>query len=104
MLNAEANNEVDITALDASRSYARLGRPGHRLRMARVKYELRTLLDAVGFVEKLGEQHIYATLPTRWPPTPTTTRAYMVRRRQESNRTCRVFPSSERKPRPQRPS
>ena len=32
--------------------------------MARVKQELHALLDAVGFVEKVGEEHIYATLPT----------------------------------------
>ena len=32
--------------------------------MARVKHELHTLLDAIGFVEKVGEEHIYPTLPT----------------------------------------
>ena len=65
LLNAEANNEVDITALDALEELRQtLADRGIVFAMARVKHELRTLLDAVGFVEKLGEEHIYMTLPT----------------------------------------
>ena len=65
LLNAEANNEVDITALDALEELREtLADRGIVFAMARVKHELHTLLDAIGFVEKVGEEHIYATLPT----------------------------------------
>ena len=65
LLNAEANNEVDITALDALEELRQtLAERGIVFAMARVKHELRTLLEAVGFVEKIGAEHIYMTLPT----------------------------------------
>ena len=65
LLNAEANNEVDITALDALEELRQtLADRGIVFAMARVKFELRTLLEAVGFVEKIGAEHIYSTLPT----------------------------------------
>jgi SulP family sulfate permease len=65
LLNAEANNEIDITALDALEELRQsLAERGIVFAMARVKYELRTLLEAVGFVEKIGAEHIYMTLPT----------------------------------------
>ena len=65
LLNAEANIEVDLTAVDALEELRRiLGERGIIFAMARVKKELRDLLVSCGFVEKVGEQWIFMTLPT----------------------------------------
>ena len=65
LLNAEANTEVDLTAVDALDELRRvLSERGVVFAMARVKMELRDLLVRAGFVEKVGEQRIFATLPT----------------------------------------
>jgi SulP family sulfate permease len=65
LLNAEAIVQVDITSVDGLDDLRELlERRGISLRMARVKQELRDALDAAGFVERLGADHLYPTLPT----------------------------------------
>ena len=65
VLNAEANVEVDLTALDAlGQLRADLHRRGIVFAMARVKQELREELDAAGLLDKIGEDRIFPTLPT----------------------------------------
>lgn len=65
VLNAEANSEVDLTALDAlERLRLELGRRGVVFAMARVKQDLRDALRAAGMLEAIGDDRIYATLPT----------------------------------------
>ena len=65
LLNAEANIEVDLTAVDALDELRRiLAERGIVFAMARVKTELRDLLISGSFVEKVGEQRIFMTLPT----------------------------------------
>ena len=64
LLNAEANIEVDLTAVDALDDLRRtLADRGIVFAMARVKKELRDLLITGGFIEKVGEQRIFMTLP-----------------------------------------
>lgn len=65
VLNAEANVEVDLTAVDT----LELLREALTARdivfaLARVKQDVRDQLDAAGFVERVGDDHIFATLPT----------------------------------------
>ncbi|CAA0094159.1 putative sulfate transporter [Mycolicibacterium vanbaalenii] len=65
VLNAEANSEVDLTALDAvDRLRVDLARAGIRFAMARVKQDLREALQAAGMLDAIGVEHIYPTLPT----------------------------------------
>jgi sulfate permease, SulP family len=65
LLNAEANVEVDITAVDALNELrSELERRGIVFAMARVKQDLRDDLDAAGLVAKIGEDRIFPTLPT----------------------------------------
>jgi SulP family sulfate permease len=65
VLNAEANVEVDLTALDAvDQLRAELEGRGIVFVMARVKQDLRAELEAAGLVDKIGEDHIFPTLPT----------------------------------------
>ena len=65
LLNAEANVEVDITALDAlDQLRDELERRGTHFAMARVKQDLRDELEAAGLVDKVGEDRIFPTLPT----------------------------------------
>ena len=65
LLNAEANVEIDLTAVDTLEELRRtLADRGIVFAMARVKEELRELLVSGGFVEKVGEQRIFPTLPT----------------------------------------
>ncbi|MEV5837622.1 sulfate permease [Nocardia sp. NPDC052112] len=65
VLNAEANVEVDLTALDAVEQLrSELAKRGIVFAMARVKQDLRDDLDAFGLTEKIGDQHLYPTLPT----------------------------------------
>jgi len=65
LLNAEANSEVDLTAVDALDDlYQTLSARGIVFAMARVKYELRETLRAGGFAQKVGEDRIFMTLPT----------------------------------------
>jgi sulfate permease, SulP family len=65
VLNAEANVEVDLTALDALEALrAELARRGIVFAMARVKQDLRDALSAAGLLDKIGEDRIFMTLPT----------------------------------------
>lgn len=65
VLNAEANSEVDLTALDSlERLRVELGRRGIVFGMARVKQDLRQALQAAGMLDDIGTDHIYLTLPT----------------------------------------
>lgn len=65
LLNAEANVEVDATALDALDGLrVELDRRGVLLAVARVKQELRELLEATGFLDRIGDDHVFMTLPT----------------------------------------
>jgi len=65
LLNAEANVQVDITAVDALvELLEELDRRGVVFAMARVKQELRDDLEAAGFVERVGEDRVFFTLPT----------------------------------------
>lgn len=65
LLNAEANVEVDLTALDALESLREeLHGRGVVVALARVKQDLFAELDAYGLVAAVGRDHIFATLPT----------------------------------------
>lgn len=65
LLNAEANVEIDLTAVDALDDFrADLAQRGIVFAMARVKQDLRAQLAAAGFVDKVGERFIFPTLPT----------------------------------------
>ncbi len=65
LLNAEANIDLDLTGLDALEEVrAELARRGIVFALARVKQEIRDDLEAVGFTTRVGEEHIFMTLPT----------------------------------------
>ena len=65
LLNAEANVQVDITALDALEELRReLERRGIVFAMARVKQDLQDDLRPSGFLDRVGEERIFMTLPT----------------------------------------
>ena len=64
LLNAEANVDIDTTALDALDDLRRaLAERGIVLALARVKQELYDELRAGGLIEKLGPDRIFPTLP-----------------------------------------
>ncbi|SOC58353.1 STAS domain-containing protein, partial [Ornithinimicrobium cerasi] len=61
----EANTEVDLTAVDALDSLRlTLDDLGVELALARVKQDLRVPLAATGFLDRVGEDRIFPTLPT----------------------------------------
>ena len=65
ILNAEANVEVDITSVDAlDELVAELRRRGVQFAMARVKQDLLDDLEAAGFVDRVGNDRLFPTLPT----------------------------------------
>ena len=65
ILNAEANVEVDITALAALEALrSDLERKGIRVGLARAKTELVADLRAYGIIQKIGEDMVFPTLPT----------------------------------------
>lgn len=65
VVNAEANVEVDLTALDIlDQLRVELNRRGIVFGMARVTWHLREALQAAGLLDKIGEDHIFMTLPT----------------------------------------
>jgi sulfate permease, SulP family len=65
VLNAEANVEVDLTALDAlDQLRMELNRRGITFAMARVKQDLRDALNAAGVLKNVGENLVFMTLPT----------------------------------------
>ncbi|MGD9955882.1 MAG: SulP family inorganic anion transporter [Candidatus Nanopelagicales bacterium] len=86
LLNDEANVEVDSTGLDALAAlHDELSARGILFALARVKTDLRLPMERYGVAELIGEENMYATLPTAvaayraWadehpapePPTPT---------------------------------
>jgi len=80
LLNAEANTEMDLTAVDALDDLrAELKNRGIRFAMARVKQNLQRSLAPTGFIEAMGEEYVFATLPTA-------VRAYAREFQQQCNR------------------
>lgn len=64
VLNAEANVSVDITAVDALEEVrSQLQDRGIVFAMARVKQDLRRDLQAAGFLDVVGSDRIFMTLP-----------------------------------------
>jgi SulP family sulfate permease len=65
VLNTEAIVEVDITAVDALESLRReLEVRGIVFGLARIKQDLRSDLAPSGLLERIGEEHLFPTLPT----------------------------------------
>lgn len=65
ILSAEANVDVDLTALDAlERLRSDLSDRGIIFAMARVKQDLRDALAAADLLSRIGETRIFVTLPT----------------------------------------
>ena len=65
LLNTEAIVEVDITAIDALDVVrAELDRRGIVLALARVKQDLRDDLEPAGFIDRVGADRVFPTLPT----------------------------------------
>ncbi len=61
----EANVEIDLTAADALEEVrSELAGCGIVLALARVKRDLAVYLDRAGLSERIGVDHMYATLPT----------------------------------------
>ena len=64
LLNSEANTDFDLTAVDAAEELrARLEERGIRFAMARVKQASLRQLSPAGFVDRVGEENIFPTLP-----------------------------------------
>lgn len=65
VLNTEAIVEVDITAVDALEELRQelVGR-GIVFGLARIKQDLRSELAPSGLLERIGEEHLFPTLPT----------------------------------------
>jgi len=65
LLNFEANVQIDLTAVDAlDELHEELERRGIEMAMARVKYEMHAELRNSGFVDRVGADRVFATLPT----------------------------------------
>lgn len=65
LLNAEANTEIDLTAVDTLEELReQLEEQGIRFTMARVKQDLYRRLGPTGFIDRVGDENIFATLPT----------------------------------------
>ena len=65
LLNAEANTEIDLTAVDALEELrAQLEQRGIRFTLARVKQGLYRRLEPTGFTDLIGEDYFFETLPT----------------------------------------
>ena len=65
VLNAEANTEIDLTAVDALEEVRRtLADRGAVFGLARVKFEVHEILESTGFIDRVGEDHVFMTLPT----------------------------------------
>ncbi len=65
LLNAEANVTIDLTAVDVlDELREELATRGILMALARVKSELLADLRRAGFAARVGEDHIFATLPT----------------------------------------
>lgn len=65
LLNAEANVEVDITAVDALEALrTALAERGVVLAIARIKQDLRDSLAPSGILDRIGDELLFPTLPT----------------------------------------
>lgn len=65
VLNTEAIIEMDITAVDALESLRQeLADQGIVFAMARIKHDLRSVLAPTGLLDRIGEEHLFPTLPT----------------------------------------
>lgn len=65
VLNAEAVVEVDLTAVDALETLRReLAEREVVMGLARMKQDLRDALAPTGLLDRIGEEHIFPTLPT----------------------------------------
>jgi SulP family sulfate permease len=65
LLNAEANTEVDLTAVDALEEVRKtLAERGVVFALARVKTDLREDLAPTGLIDRIGEDRVFPTLPT----------------------------------------
>jgi SulP family sulfate permease len=65
VLNTEAIVEVDITAVDALEALrSELVDSGIVFGLARIKQDLRAALAPSGLLERIGEEHLFPTLPT----------------------------------------
>ena len=65
VLNTEAISEIDITGADALENLRQeLAHRNIVFGLARLKYELGQTLAAAGFLDRIGEDRVYATLPT----------------------------------------
>ncbi len=65
LLNAEANTEIDLTAVDALEEVRKtLAERGVVFALARVKFEVHEILASTGFVDRVGEDRVFMTLPT----------------------------------------
>lgn len=65
LLNVEANVEIDFTAVDGLRSlYLDLRQRGVRLGLVRLKEDLRLPLSRTDLLDHIGEDMLFATLPT----------------------------------------
>lgn len=65
LLNCEANVQIDLTAVDAlDELHHELELRGIVMAVARVKFEVFNELEKSGFVDRLGADHVFATLPT----------------------------------------
>ncbi|CUR57098.1 putative sulfate transporter [metagenome] len=65
LLNAEAIGEVDLTGADALETLrAELAAKGIVLALARLKQDPRDALQPSGVLDRIGEDHIFPTLPT----------------------------------------
>jgi sulfate permease, SulP family len=65
LLNFEANVHIDLTSADAlAELLTELEDRGIRLALARVKHEMANQLEQGGLIERIGEDHIFDTLPT----------------------------------------
>ena len=65
VLNTEAISEIDITGADALENLRQeLANRNIVFGLARLKYELGQTLATAGFLDKIGADRVYATLPT----------------------------------------
>ncbi len=65
LLNFEANIHIDLTSVDALDEIREaLERRDVVLALARVKHEMHAELVQAGFVDRIGADHVFATLPT----------------------------------------
>jgi sulfate permease, SulP family len=65
VLNMEANVEVDLTATDMLEDLrSELASRGIVLALARVKQDLALYLERTGFLGRIGDDHVFPTLPT----------------------------------------